>query len=144
MRAAIARLLDDERVRFILVGACNTVVGYGLFVVLQLLFGREVGYLGSLYISYVIAIALAFYLHRRFTFRVTGSGSVLVDFVRFVGVYVVALAVNTAALPLLVEVAHLNPLLAQAIIVAVTTLLSYLGHKYFSFRRRRHAHTDTP
>lgn len=137
LRAWLRRMLDDERVRFLLVGGTNTVVGYGLFALLELTIGQRVGYLVSLYLSYAIAVAVAFVLHRRFTFRVTGSGNVLLDFVRFASVYVVTLAINTVALPLLVELGGLVPLVAQAIVVVVTTAVSYFGHKFFSFRRAR-------
>ncbi|MEP6842914.1 MAG: GtrA family protein [Pseudolysinimonas sp.] len=136
MTTQVRRLLADERVRFLLVGGVNTAVGYGLFVVIELSIGRWIGYLGSLYLSYALAVTLAFVLHRRLTFRAhTTGGSALVDFARFCSVYVVALAVNTIGLPLLVEVGHLPPIGAQAIMVVATTLISYLGHKYFSFRR---------
>jgi len=129
-------LVSDERVRFVIIGGFNTVFGYGLFVLLELLFGHVTGYLVSLYGSYAIATIVAFFLHRNFTFRAAGSGNIWLDFVRFQSVYVVSLVINTVALPLLVEVAHLNVLLAQALIVTVTTLVSYFGHKFFSFRRR--------
>jgi len=125
----IRALLAREQVRFLLVGGVNTVVGYGFFALFLLFFG----YLASLYLSYAVGVSVAFVLHRRFTFLV--SGNVVVDFVRFVGVYVISLAVNTAVLPLMVEVAGLHPLAAQAVALVVTTLISYVGHKWFSFRR---------
>jgi putative flippase GtrA len=125
----VRALLDREEVRFLIVGVVNTIVGYGLFAVFLLFFP----YLVSLYLSYAVAVSLAFVLHRRFTFRVRGN--VLVDFVRFVGVYVVSLAVNTVVLPVLVELVGLHPLLAQGVALVITTLISYVGHKWFSFRR---------
>jgi putative flippase GtrA len=128
-RLSLEALLAHEQFRFLVVGGVNTAVGYGFFA-LFLLFS---GYLASLYLSYAAAVVVAFVLHRRFTFRVRGN--VVVDFVRFVGVYVVSLAVNTAVLPLLVEVAGLHPLWAQAIALVITTVISYVGHKWFSFRR---------
>ena len=135
MNDRLHKLLAEERVRFLIVGGVNTLLGYGLFVAFEVTLGRYIGYLGSLYASYAIAIVVAFVLHRRFTFRVSGTGSVMVDFLRFVSVHVVALLINTAALPLLVEVFGLPPIVAQAIVVVVTTLVSYFGHKFFSFRR---------
>jgi len=125
----IRALLAREQVRFLIVGGINTAVGYGFFA-LFLLFS---GYLASLYLSYAVAVSVAFVLHRRFTFRV--SGNVAVDFVRFVGVYVISLAINTAVLPLLVEAVGLHALVAQAIALVITTVISYVGHKWFSFRR---------
>ena len=122
--------------RFLIFGGINTVIGYGLFALFELFLGKYIGYLGSLYVSYALATILAFYLHRRFTFRASTSGKVVVDFLRFQSVYLVSLLVNTAALPLLVEWFGLKPLVAQAVIVVITTAISYVGHKWFSFRRK--------
>ncbi len=138
--ALIRRLLADERVRFVIVGGFNTLFGYALFITFELtlgnLVGGWVGDLVSLYASYAIATVVAFVLHRHFTYRVSGTGNVIIDYLRFVSVYIVALLINTAALPLLVEFAHVPAILAQGMIVVVTTLVSYFGHKLFSFRRK--------
>ena len=131
--------------RFVLVGGFNTLLGYGLFVVLQLGFGKNVhwGYLLSLYLSWAIASIVAFVLHRRFTFRISGRGHLVRDFLRFEAVNAVSLAANTILLPLLVELGHLVPIFAQALIVVVTTIVSYVGHKFFSFRRSKRAEPDS-
>lgn len=130
------RLFAQERIRFLVVGGINTVVGYGLFVVIELGIGRWIGYLGSLYLSYLLGVTSAFFLHRRLTFRAhTAEGSQWLAFLRFASVYVISLAINTVGLPVLVEFAHLPVLVAQAIMVMITTVISYVGHKYFSFRR---------
>ena len=63
----------------------------------------------------------------------------LSDLWRFETVYLSALAVNFVLLPVLVELAHLPVLLAQALIVFVTSVMSWVGHKHYSFRR-----TDPP
>ena len=144
IRALGGRLLGDERVRFVLVGGFNTGFGYLLFVVMELLVGRnfEYGYFISLYVSFVIATIVAFWLHRHFTYRVTGTGSVFIDFVRFMSVYLVSLGINTVALWALVDLLKVPVLIAQALIVIVTTLVSYFGHKFFSFRRTAEAPED--
>lgn len=133
----VRRLLHDERVRFVLVGGFNTVVGYGIFVLVQLTIGKHTSYLLSLYIATIVGTIVAFLSHRRFTFRISGRGKIFIDFFRFAGVNVIALGINTIALPVLVEIGGLNPLVAQALIVIVTTVVSYVGHKFFSFRRRK-------
>ncbi|MBG6214166.1 putative flippase GtrA [Cryobacterium sp. CAN_C3] len=135
MRTVIGRLVGDQRVRFLAVGATNTIVGYLVFsaFTLWIFAGVHLGYLLSLALSYVVGITLAFVLYRRFVFPV--HGHLLRDFARFVSVYLVAIGINAAALPLLVEVAHVPPLIAQLLILVVTTVLSFFGHKKFSFRR---------
>jgi putative flippase GtrA len=120
------------RVRFILVGLFNTGFGYLLFVILELTFQL---YFLSLYGSFAVASVLAFLLHRHYTYRVAGTGRIWVDFARFLGVYVITLAINSVALPVLVEIAGLPAILAQGLIVVATTMISYFGHKFFSFRR---------
>ncbi|WP_051973541.1 GtrA family protein [Cryobacterium sp. MLB-32] len=135
MRTRLGRLVRDQRIRFLAVGATNTFVGYLVFSAFTLWVFADVplGYLLSLAVSYVVGISLAFVLYRRFVFPV--HGHVVRDFARFVSVYVVAIGINAAALPLLVEGARVPPLVAQLLILVVTTLLSFFGHKKFSFRR---------
>lgn len=130
----LRRLLRDERVRFAVVGGVNTVVGYGFFSLFQYLLGAHIWYVVSLLLAHLCASFLAFLLYRLFVFRVRGN--VIIDFLRFQLVYLVPLTANVLALPALVEWAGLNVYLAQAVIVVVSTVISFVGHKFFSFRRR--------
>ncbi|OBH34383.1 polysaccharide biosynthesis protein GtrA [Mycobacterium sp. E342] len=142
----LIRIIRDQRVAFLVVGAINTVVGLAIFAafsvsvghVVDQRFGKVAGSLVTLGITHVLSVLFAFVMQRRFVFRV--SGHVLRDLVRFWSVYLTAAGVNFVALPLLVELG-LDRIRAQVIIVASTTLLSYFGHRYFSFRRNT---TDTP
>ncbi|KQX76284.1 MULTISPECIES: GtrA family protein [Aeromicrobium] len=131
----IRRLLADQKVRFVLVGGFNTVLGYLTFGALTLWVFHDVrfGYLLSLLCSYAVGISVAFVLYRRLVFVV--HGHVLRDLVRFVSVYAVSIGVNAAVLPVLVEVVGVPPVLAQGVVVLITTLLSFVGHRSFSFRR---------
>lgn len=129
----LLRLVRDRRVAFLIVGSINTVVGFAWFVLFDVTVGRLWGYMVTLMFAHVAAVLCAFVLYRRFVFRVTGN--VLVDLARFESVYLVALGINAALLPLLVELGGLEPIVAQALIVFVTTMVSYVGHSRFSFRR---------
>jgi len=122
-----------QAVRYVLVGAWNTVFGYGLFVLLHQLLSGTVHYIVILVVASLVAILNAFVCHRRFVFRV--QGSVLLDLARFSVVYLVALAANVALLPLLVEVLGLHVLVGQALVVAGTVVASFFAHRSFSFRR---------
>ncbi|WP_239453255.1 MULTISPECIES: GtrA family protein [Microbacterium] len=120
-------------------GGTNTVVGFLLFAAFESWIFRDVpyGYLISLVLSYAIAIVLAFFLYRRFVFRV--SGNVVTDFVRFVSVYALSIGINFLALPALVEIGGVPPIIAQAVVLVCTTVVSFVGHKFFSFRRSTRA-----
>jgi putative flippase GtrA len=129
----LLRLVRDQRIAFLMVGAVNTAVGFGWFVLFEITVGRVWGYLASLAFAHVFSVLCAFVLYRRFVFRVRGH--VWRDLGRFELVYLVSISVNFVLLPILVEIGHLPPLLAQFLIVFVTTLISYFGHRGFSFRR---------
>jgi len=90
-------------------------------------------YLLALVCAHVVSVLIAFVLYRLAVFRVRGH--VLKDLWRFETVYLTALGVNFVLLPVLVEIAHLPVLGAQGLIVLVTSVMSWLGHKHFSFRR---------
>ena len=135
----LLRVVRDQRVAFLTVGAINTVVGYLCFAAFLVLLGQGLRpvppsrYLAALLCAHVVSVLIAFVLYRFVVFRVRGH--VLSDLWRFETVYLSALAVNFVLLPGLVEIAHLPVLLAQALIVLVTSVMSWVGHKHYSFRR---------
>jgi len=118
--------------RFLATGAFNTLFGYVVFAALILLV-PQLHYTISLVLAYVIAVLVAYVLYRRLVFKV--SGRFFRDLPRFVSVSLLALGLNLVLLPLLVAVGRVPVLLAQWLVVAVTAIASYIGHKHFSFRR---------
>jgi putative flippase GtrA len=141
----LIRLVRDQRVAFLVVGVINGIVGFAVFVACSMSvghlvdhrFGKVAGSLVTVGITYALSVLFAFVMHRRFVFRVRGH--VLRDFVRFWSVYLTTLGINAVALPVLVELG-VPRIPAQAIIIVFTSLLSYFGHRHFSFRR---GSTDT-
>jgi putative flippase GtrA len=131
----LLRLIKDRRIAFLIVGVINTIVGFAWFALFDISIGRLWGYMATLLFAHVASVLCAFVLYRRFVFRVRGH--VWIDLARFESVYLVALGINALLLPLLVELAGLQPIVAQAVIVFVTTLVSYIGHSRFSFRRKK-------
>lgn len=123
----------QQGIRYLIVGAWNTVFGYCTFAALQLLFGDQVNYLILLCIAMVFAILNAYIGYRLFVFKVQGRW--IRDLGRFSIVYLGSLAANLAILPLLVEVAGIPILVAQAIVVTGSVVLSFFAHRSFSFRR---------
>ena len=49
-------------------------------------------------------------------------------------VYMPAQLISSAIVWLTVEHLHLSPRIAQIVAIAFSTIFSYLGHKYFTFR----------
>jgi putative flippase GtrA len=122
----------NEKFRYLLIGAYNTFVGYGVFAALWLLWGQMLNYIFILIISQVIAVTNAFFAYRILVFRKKGGG--WNDFTRFNLVYLGAFVFNILALPVLIEGMNFHPLVAQAFLVIVTVVASYVLHRRFSFR----------
>jgi len=147
IKRTLRRLLDDQRVRFLIVGGFNTVMGFVVFVAIDMTLGRwvtaevsrVVSSIVTLVVAHLIAAVVAFILYRRFVFRV--SGNVVIDFLRFESVYLVPLTVNLVVLPSVVALG-VSAILAQGVILVVMTVVSYVGHRYFSFRRKAPVEAD--
>lgn len=122
-----------EKIRFLLVGGFNTFIGFGAFAAIQYVSNGALHEVVSLLLAHLVASTIAFVLHRRVVFRV--SGQILLDYVRFQSVYVVPLSINAVVLPLLVRIGGINVYVAQLLFTVVSVIVTYLGHKYFSFRR---------
>jgi putative flippase GtrA len=130
------RAFADRRIRYVIVGGWNTVFGYAAFAGLTLSLHQRLHYVVILLIGHIVTVSQGFVLHRSVVYRVTGH--LFRDFSRFQMMYAGALAANAALLVALVHSAHLPVLLAQALIVTALPLVTYFGHKHFTFRRSEH------
>lgn len=124
---------ESERLRFLAVGVVNTATGYAVFALLFLLLENRVHYLGIALLAHAISVCIAFANHRYLVFR--SQAPWVGEFVRFNLSLVGMLAVGLAALYVLVDLGGLYPLLAQAIATPFIVALTYLVHRFFSFRR---------
>ena len=116
--------------RFLVVGAANTLVGLMVIYACKWLFRLDD--VTSNVIGYLIALANSFFLNRAWTF--TNTGPVLPAMIRFLGVFVIAYLVNLATVMLAIDLLRVNAYLAQACGIAPYTIVSYLGSRYFAFR----------
>lgn len=128
------------KIKFILVGIWNTLVGYGVFWVLDTAFShlfdkRYVAYMSAMVLSQVVGTVNAFVFHKYVTFNSKASGiHMLYEFFRFCLTYVFTFLLSLVLLPVFVEIFHLIPKVSAAVIIVITAVISYLGHLKFSFR----------
>jgi putative flippase GtrA len=132
-----------EIVRYVAVGGFNTLFGYGTFAGFTFLLTGRIAhaYMAAYVLSNVVSITMAFVLYKRFVFRTTGNA--LREFMRVNVVYAGTALLGFVLLPLLVHavgpvVGNLRaPYLASALLVPITVIAGYVGHKRFSFRTGR-------
>jgi putative flippase GtrA len=132
--------VHSKHVKFVIIGIYNTLFGYAAFAVLHLGL-THVNYMLILVVSRELSVISAFVAYRVFVFRV--KGAIVPDFLRFWMVYSGALVLNLIALPFLVEIVGLNVLVAQALIVVLMVITTWIGHNHFSFKRAA-TDNDTP
>jgi putative flippase GtrA len=134
------------KIRFLLVGAWNTIFGYLVFVGLDYLFNlifslRYVAYMSAAVSANIIAILNAYIFHKFVTFRSPLRGlAIIPEFVRFFSMYLFSFFLGLVLLPVFVELFHLDPKIAGALLIPITVIISYLGHSRFSFRQENQAH----
>jgi putative flippase GtrA len=116
--------------KFCAVGASGYVINLAVFALC-------VGPLGTHHLvaataAFVVAVTNNFWWNRHWTFQVR-SGPAHFQAARFFTVSVVAFLFAAALLELLVSVAGLPDLAAQAISIAAATPLNFVGNKMWSF-----------
>jgi len=124
-----------EQILYLVVGGWNTLFGYGVWAGLQYLLGSHVHYLVVVVLSWPIAVLNAYLGYRLVVFH--SHGPLLAELPRFSLVYVATLIANLALLPLALNALPLNIYVIQAVFTAAVVVVSYLGHKYYSFRLGR-------
>jgi len=120
-----------QKVAYILVGAWNTLFGYAIFVLLYSLLYQMFHYIVILVISYIICITNAFLSYKFIVFKT--KGNLLREYLRFYVVYGTSFIVNIALMLIIVEFLKVRPIPAQSVILFFITIVSYLGHKHYSF-----------
>lgn len=125
-------VLKDRRIRFLIVGGVNTVVGYFLFVSIYLAFGSLIHYSLIVLLAHSVSVVISFLMHKAFVFRYTGA--VLKAFIRFNISATISLFSGLFGMVWCVEVWRLSPLFAQAVVTVCSVCISFVLHRGFSFR----------
>ena len=128
----VRQMLRVEVVRYGLVGILNTLIGYGLFVVLQLALGRYIHYTIVQAIANLIGVVEAYWLQRWLVFR--SRGNWWAGLGKFASVYAAAFVFSLGMVALLVEVFGAGVLLAGAVTLILQAFLTYAANKWFTFR----------
>ncbi len=130
-------------IRYVVVGGFNTVLGYGVFAILNWYFtglGRY-SYMYAAALGSLITISVAFLGYKWFVFKTRGN--YLVEWIRCLGVYSSSVFLSLAGLPILVTLIrpHLHrpelaSYIAAAAMMVIIVVFGFVGHKNISFRQK--------
>ena len=126
----IKQLIQDTRIRFLFVGCLNTIVGYGTYALLVYI---NVNYLIANTISTIVGVIHSYIWNRNFTFK--SNNKVGKELIKFITVYIISYIIGLINLYVIVNIFDINKYIAGIINIVITTIVSWFGHKYFSFRR---------
>jgi putative flippase GtrA len=137
-----------EKLRYLVVGVWNTLLGYAVFLLALKLFGPAIqalsskpgvaGLIGHFYYLviqwavWVLMVVNSTVTMKYFAFR--SKGRLLHQIGRAYLVYLPAQGISSVILWFTVKVLGLSPGIGQLVTIAIATVFSYLGHKYFTFR----------
>jgi putative flippase GtrA len=119
-----------QLLKFCAVGASGYAVNLAVFWICVELVGLH--YLVAATFAFVVAVTNNFWWNRHWTFKAR-SGATRFQAPRFFAVSILAFLVAAAVLELLVSVAGLPEVAAQAIAIVVATPLNFIGNKMWSF-----------
>jgi dolichol-phosphate mannosyltransferase len=122
-----------QLVRFGVVGVSGFVVNLAVYAACVHVVGVE--YRVSSVVAWAVAVANNFVLNRHWTFD-AAAGSVRLQGARFFVVSLAAEALSLVLLTVFVQSAGIAKVEAQALAVALSMPLNFLGNKLWSFRAR--------
>ena len=126
--------------RYLIVGGFNTLFGYSCFAVLTMVMAPHLQYAYILagVLSSVINITVSFLNYKWFIFKT--KGNYLREWMRCIVIYSGGILLGAILLPACVFVLrHVTslhdaaPYVAAAILTAINVVVSFIGHKKFSF-----------
>jgi putative flippase GtrA len=130
-----------QLVRFGVVGGIGFVVNIAVYT--GCVHGIGLDYHVAAVAAWLVAVANNFVLNRHWTFDARDHGRASFQAARFLTVSLVALACSLLLLIVFVELAGLPKVPAQALAVAASMPLNFLGNKLWSFRREGEAAAPT-
>lgn len=122
-----------QLVRFAIVGGTGFVLNLAVYALC--VHALSVPYQAAAVLAWLIAVLNNFLLNRHWTFDAS-AGRIHFQAIRFFVVSLVAFAFGLLLLTLLVELGGVAKVPAQALAVAASTPLNFLGNKLWSFQVR--------
>lgn len=126
--------LSREKIRYLMAGGFNTVVGYFIGVGLYKVLGSNLSIVWIGVISNILSITVSFLSYKTLVFKTRGMW--LTEYIKSFIVYGGIAVIGIFCLWVFVDKMKISIWLAQALVMGMTVIISYLGHSRFTFRRR--------
>ncbi len=123
---------NSKPIRFVIVGAWNTIFAYISLAFFYYLLSDKMHYLVIMAFTSVLNITNAYICHKFFVFKT--KGNYIKEYLRYYVIYSVPMAIGFISFPFCIEILKMNFYVTQAILTLITLIISWFGHKNVSFR----------
>lgn len=118
--------------KFSCVGGLNTLIDFGVFSLLNSLFG--INYIISQVISYSSGTLNSFILNKFWTFKDTKTNKKTTkEIIQFIVVNSASLGVSLIGLSILLKNNSMNPFIAKIISMVLAQVVNFLGYRFWVF-----------
>jgi putative flippase GtrA len=124
--------LTEKNRRYLIVGVCNTLIGYFSGIYLYFLFKDNLRIVFISIISSVLSITISYLTYKIFVFKTRGNW--IREYIKCYMVYGGISILNIFMIWLFVDVLKVNIWLSLGSSTLIVTVLSYLGHNFFTFK----------
>lgn len=122
-------ILINQKIRFLITGVINTLAGYSTFMVAIYV---KYHYLAANIMATIVGITTSYFLNKYFTFKIRRIS--FTEILRFLLVYFFSFIISSFILYILIDLIFFNPYVAGIINLFIITMISWYGHRYFTFR----------
>lgn len=127
------REVTRQFIRFCLIGLESTVLNYLVFLIM--FYFLSVNYLVSSAIGFMSGVLLGFIFNKKYTF--SSDRKVSSTLLKYLFVYLFSLTVQIVSLHFLTEEIALNPIISNAVLLPVTTIINFFGTKIIVFKNKK-------
>jgi len=127
-------MLTSKKLRYLLIGGLNTLIGFSIGVGMYKALENILGIIWIGVISNILSITVSFLTYKLFVFRTKGMW--FTEYLKAYVVYGGISIVGIFSLWVFVDIMKISIWFAQALVISVTVIFSYIGHSRITFRRR--------
>tara|TARA_B100001093_G_scaffold28052_1_gene24508 strand:- start:1010 stop:1417 length:408 start_codon:yes stop_codon:yes gene_type:complete len=125
------KLIDNQKIKYVLVGSYNTLFGYLTFVLIFYNFSDVASHSLLLGITHFIAVTHNFFTYKRWVFNV--KENLLKNYFKFHQVCLLLYIINLILFLCFTKMMNMNIYFAQGLILVIIIILGYFMNKSYSF-----------
>jgi putative flippase GtrA len=125
-------MIDNQKIRYLLIGVINTVFGYFVTVFFYYSLTNLVHTLAILALAHIVAISFSFFTNKIVVFKTKKNW--MSEYLRYFFVYGNTALVAILLTWILTDYTDIPFWLVQGLILPFTVIVTYLSHKKYTFK----------